>query len=477
MVFNLLALFTTLSLSFYSQAAVKVTNLNSNTYSHATGVLFGEANNSTTNTVYGGYAGDCSGSTSATCDSCAELTVGTLNQSCNTKRIHDDLNLQVVVHYDAENKVENTGEMIVTTDFETTNGQQQIVLANSTGDITGGSTVTLDIPWSNICTVLFASTDSCKSTATFGTTGVQSIRIGIDKNDDDRLDGTDDDFTSNLRISLATLSSGQTSICTSASTGVKGACNFMAYPGDGKVYIENVRADCSFPSLDGSTEEITSVRVYYNKLTDGVPNQLSGSAADLQVSGDNLDCSGETRIIGLANNEVSGLTNTEEYIFSIGVVDLAGNVGLVTTNTSTTNTDVSECFDTTGAESQNRNCHIATPSEVAGLITDEFDCFITTATYGSPFRPKVQTFRLFRNKYLKTNSIGRFIIYTYYTYSPPIAKWIHNHPKSRTYVRMALWPLWFFAKVCLEFPLVILLLSFSFLTLFIYRKKLKEVIL
>lgn len=67
-------------------------------------------------------------------------------------------------------------------------------------------------------------------------------------------------------------------------------------------------------------------------------------------------------------------------------------------------------------------------------------CFIATAAYGSILHPYVATLRTFRDTYLKTSSLGRTIIGTYYHYSPALARVIDQHPAIRPAVRLLLLP-------------------------------------
>jgi hypothetical protein len=68
-------------------------------------------------------------------------------------------------------------------------------------------------------------------------------------------------------------------------------------------------------------------------------------------------------------------------------------------------------------------------------------CFIATATYGSPWHPHVNILRAFRDQYLLTNSVGARLVRLYYTYSPPMAEYIREHPIARRGARVAFVPL------------------------------------
>jgi hypothetical protein len=68
-------------------------------------------------------------------------------------------------------------------------------------------------------------------------------------------------------------------------------------------------------------------------------------------------------------------------------------------------------------------------------------CFIATAAYGSHMHPHVKTLRMFRDKYLLTNSVGRDLVQYYYRSSPPIADYIREHSRIRVLARWLLAPL------------------------------------
>lgn len=68
-------------------------------------------------------------------------------------------------------------------------------------------------------------------------------------------------------------------------------------------------------------------------------------------------------------------------------------------------------------------------------------CFIATAAYGSLVEPHVKILRDFRDRFLKTNFLGKSFVSLYYKYSPPLADFIAKHDNVRTIVRMTLFPL------------------------------------
>ncbi len=67
-------------------------------------------------------------------------------------------------------------------------------------------------------------------------------------------------------------------------------------------------------------------------------------------------------------------------------------------------------------------------------------CFIATAAYGTPMAEEIQVMREFRDQYLLTNPPGQAFVDFYYRTSPPIARFITDHPGLKPIVRAALVP-------------------------------------
>lgn len=80
------------------------------------------------------------------------------------------------------------------------------------------------------------------------------------------------------------------------------------------------------------------------------------------------------------------------------------------------------------------------PTEPPCCPTCGGQCFIATAAYGSPLAEELDTFREFRDEFLLTNPIGSRFVSLYYRYSPPVARFIEEHPALKPVVRTALVP-------------------------------------
>ena len=436
-----------------ARATITIVSFEGNTFSSGEGRLLNSNNNNVEfHTIYGGYSGTCINSTKdSVCNSCEGGGNGVF--PCNHRRIHDDL------IFSLRFRTTDTGPILITTDSD----DNQVILENvfgPAGDIPGNSEVRIGIRWGEICQKIFGGT-SCDEDQELKKESF-SIRIGIDSNRDGKFHSSSTlEYSTNVRLAVLKIDHGENvSFCHSDTMGsIIGVCNFSIYPGDEKVYVDDIRGGCDFPSKENN--QVRAVRVFY---MDGSQFN-SNNFVDLPLGENEGTCSENTKVVKTTKNEVGGLTNGKEYFFRIGLVDKAGNVGFMIQDSS----DENFCFH----KGRQGRCHSAIPAKVKGLTEDERDCFITTATYGSSLSPKVKTFRKFRNRFLKTNILGRLIIKTYYRYSPFLANWINDHPKSRVFWKIFLWPFWLFAKICLDW--FFYFLNFLLLLIVVRKKILLKV--
>jgi len=456
-----------LGLSAWAQPTIQT--FNSSTFSRITGKLVGDTID-VNNTIYGGLSGaDCSSSSpDSVCNSCETATPG---QACNTRRIHD--NLKLTFSFKSDKK----GFLLVTNNASQDSGQfKKLIIEGPFQSGSGGlpapegTLIEVKIPWREICEKIFLSPSGCANIPDTEL-GNKQIRVGLSAQGSTFETG---DFIENLFIEIHKIDdlNGSSPLCDKTDSSVQGLCNFSVFPGDGKAFIDNVRGNCSLPNLVRGRARLA--RIFYQEVSEVVgdrdfPDITTPTQVDLPIlsnSGGATPCS-----IPLGESTVGGLKNGTLYSFAMGLVDQANNVGYVTNMTGTASqseTDFTACFDPDDT-TQSRNCHLVRPDEVVALFQDEFDCFITTAAYGSPTQYQVKTFRQFRNRFLKTNWLGQKIINFYYRTSPPVANWIRQNPQSQFWVRMALWPLWLFAKAALTAPLI-LLLSFGLLIALTFAK-------
>ena len=67
-------------------------------------------------------------------------------------------------------------------------------------------------------------------------------------------------------------------------------------------------------------------------------------------------------------------------------------------------------------------------------------CFIATAAYGSPLHPYLGVLREVRDRYIRTNSAGRFFLSIYERHAPSLAALIARHEILKSLTRAALLP-------------------------------------
>ena len=67
-------------------------------------------------------------------------------------------------------------------------------------------------------------------------------------------------------------------------------------------------------------------------------------------------------------------------------------------------------------------------------------CCVATAAYGTPMAGEIEILREFRDEYLLTNLVGKGLVEFYYKVSPPMAKFITEHPSLKPVARVGLAP-------------------------------------
>ncbi len=98
-------------------------------------------------------------------------------------------------------------------------------------------------------------------------------------------------------------------------------------------------------------------------------------------------------------------------------------------------------------------------------------CFIATAAYGTPWEKNVLILRCFRERWLMTNSTGRWFVSIYYTYSPPIADMIQDYAWARYMTRIVLTPIVILAGATLgNIGDIFLVILVSFMILFWFQR-------
>lgn len=368
------------------------------------------ANLTGTVTAFGGFAGTpCNGvDINTPCDNCAAGALAT----CNTKRAYHDLLFRVTAtKTDAGNLI-----MVKTSD-------------NTAISVSPHNATDVSAPWIAVCRGLGTGINADCETATILD---GSVRICIDKNTNNSFDTGEE--CEDLKVKISRMESPTYDIATATN----GITDFVPYPGDEKIYIEDPLTSANFPNL-AHGGKIAGVRVYIGEgnMTAAVPG--SGlEPVTLSVVDDGSF---------LSDSKVDGLTNGTKYWFRLGLVDEANNVGFFWPPTAH--------IDANGANCDTTDCvYTATPDEVVGLLTEDINCFIATAAYGTSFNEKLDTFREFRFKRLLPHAWGRNFVKAYYRYGPIAAHYIQDKPMLRTATRAALWPAYGFSHLALRLGLL-----------------------
>jgi len=126
------------------------------------------------------------------------------------------------------------------------------------------------------------------------------------------------------------------------------------------------------------------------------------------------------------------------------------------------------------------NFEAVSPDEgEAGNGKKTLPCFIATAAYGSPLHPHLDILRSFRDQYLMSSKLGRWLVECYYRYSPSVADFIAKHKALKIVVRASLLPLVVFSFSLLHLGPIItaaMILSVFGLPVFlalVFRRKTK----
>lgn len=379
----------------------------------------------TSYSIFAGYTGaygGCAGTpaTNSTCDSCSAM--GTLtsssNFSCSFNSIHPNLLLSITFQVDTL-----PATPVVLAKYN--NGSTATVLTSMSysGSVAANSSITVTIPWSDICSAAGNNT-TCISGTESDFSG--TIEVGLSSDGTSFASGSSK--TASIKFHFKDGASGSFSGTSCSGGNTSPFCQFKVLPGDEKVYLTNLSRGGLTPS-DASSVKWYALRVYLAQDTGTFAIPLgSGTVqyADFSIT-DNSKVDSN-----LSNNKVTGLANEVQYMFTIGSVD-----------------ETLIVQDIMPASVLNSTDHVARPGKVVGLLDDQ-KCFIATAAFGSPMEEHVQTLRKFRNQFLLTNAGGKRFVEFYYTYSPPVADFIARHEILRTAVRVALWPLVFMADLAVH---------------------------
>ncbi|PIT99959.1 MAG: hypothetical protein COT74_07520 [Bdellovibrionales bacterium CG10_big_fil_rev_8_21_14_0_10_45_34] len=373
--------------------------------------------------VYGGVAGSVAACGAAVCNNCLD-TPGSGPTSCNTARINPDG--LVTITFISDSKAGTA--LAQYTPASSSSAQNLNTVVNS---YAVNNTAAVSFYWSELCNKAGLSTDCVTATSDSIFSATHVVKIGIDENSDATLD---DSLQLHFRIVRGfcdVYGSTSGTLCTSGSE--RGISSFQILAGDSKGYLGPIVGS---PQLGMSVDSVSleRIRAYFVKVPAGATaNACSTYFPALVNSAEFRDIAiiVENGVVNFEDSRINDLSNGESYLFRLALVDRAGNIGQ---------------FTSTCAEAS----HLITPDIVYGLLGEEVDCFITTASYGSPLAIEVQTFRKFRDEILHQSEFGKTLTKFYYENSPPFAAWISESETRRGFSRILLYPALVFAKLALS---------------------------
>lgn len=371
--------------------------------------------------IYGGLAGnDCTGSdNTVTCDSCA-LVSSTSSMACNNNRIYGSL--QLTIYFSSNSKA---GFPTLTTGLE---GATGLAYSDRSSNNTVGTQQFISFSWDTICNAV--ASNPCN--AVTGSHYLQ-LRLGVDADNNDQLTSADDYVSIKFVISKPAVDTFTASTKSSA----KGINNLIVFPGDQKVYIEELNYPSNYPRVNDTIGifKFRGLRIIYAEdASSALPNDPS-KYTDLNIVGENSEN------LDVTPDLVDGLKNGQTYYFRFGSIDDAGNLSNVFADTLT-----------------------AQPSKTAGLLAEDINCFIATAAYGSTLDSHLKSLRQFRSQYLLNSEVGRKFVKFYYNYSPALAEKIYSSKALKLAAQAFIWPAVLWVEAGLEYGF--LLVNFLLIGLF-----------
>lgn len=396
--------------------------------------------------VYGGIASTvCTGDGTSTCNSCTDATVPA--KSCNQSSVYPALNFSVSFKVNAA--VTNASAKLFIE--SATAGSYTEIKANAVQSYSQNDVVTLTVPWSTICNQIGLGSTCTASADVIVSRG---LKFGVGAANAGNVDVNNDtkQLAFKFHYMAPASTSGTQSFCANTSTGV-GVCNISFFPGDRKAYIDK--------ALFNGSDNVSGISIDWESIAIFPLQTNIGSEAAAYSTFSNNKTSPVFRSIDASGNipdsQISGLENYRQYCMVYGMRNKAQNIYKFVT------ADV--------AASVNKGC--VTPTEVIGVLDDK-SCFISTAAFGSVDAVEVRVFRQFRDRFLRSNVLGRVFIRSYYELSPPLAAFIEGNESLKTLTRFLLYPLLIFAYSSLHIgllPTVFLFGLVLFLTYYVLTRR------
>ena len=398
--------------------------------------------------IYAGTAGSSSDSEfiengDGTVNNC--ISRNTL-RACNQRRVLSRNNLKI--------------------QFRSTSHQGEAVIADedgipirsdSTNSFSANEQAVVEVTWNDICNAIDPSQRFCETynnNQNFDET--MTFYVGI--NGENEGNANDNELNTNddrlqIQIKVQNTMENVVNRCPDPNTedqfaGGNGICDFNIFPGDSKIYLQNIQVHNDFPNSTNGIH-FENVLLFLEPTQNGSCDNARSITNSSPFSKQAIETDDETHNLRnntfekfvYGNNNEYSIKNDTEYIFKVAVEDQAGNIGLFTPDNLCKDGDI-------------RNSHVQVPSRVYGALPENLKCFIATATYGSVFEKHVTLLRLFRDKILSQTQWGRQFTQFYYKISPPLAQLIHNSEILKTLFKFLLAPILIFAWLSLKIGIV-----------------------
>lgn len=395
--------------------------------------------------VRGGYMinGDCV-ENGLPCNSC-----GGTYEPCNQNQVYPSLPL--VLSF-TTTLTDTAGRVVLIKKVGQSTYSQHL------GTVTiSGSTFSINDTWANWAGTYYG-TDSALTTDINATAEIGLSKANSTTEIDDNEKVTVRLVLSYVNVSDATYAEHtvcQSDTCSIAQNGKAGICYFELFPGDDKVYVDNLHAPCTLTASSDAGIDFKNIIFFYQNRANyssdaNTANAITNTSPSLTLSINKSNSDFVT------DDKLTGLTNGDTYCFRVGNEDVTGNIFSLSPNT------VVSCV---------------TPADVEALL-DGKKCFVATAAYGSPLHPYVEIFRKFRSEFLLKSEVGKFLVRKYYLNSPHMANVIEQKPWLKQLTQIGLWPLLLFAQMTLQWglaaALIITFVSLLMLTM-LYSKTKKTV--
>lgn len=278
----------------------------------------------------------------------------------------------------------------------------------------------------------------------------------------------------------------------------EGYCDYKLVPGDNAIRVISDRTIANNLTVYNSNNTVNVLKGFVLFLSTSNFELATPWAADDEVT--NLLITPGNSAGGFEQNTLtSPVINNGSPIFTrLATLDQANNIthlfgnNIIQANCSlsyptgpaaTSNDDLSDpttyayykyfvgavLLDANGIPTENPilgRCPYATvPNLVSGLLDKDINCFVATALTGSAFHYQVVALREFRDRFLKSFSLGQAFIDFYYQKGPKAAHWLNTHPQYKPAFRVLLWPVYFIAKIFNQFGALMGLVFLSSLLL------------